>query len=155
MTINFHPIPPQSSTLQPTFRMPSPDKIFDNWHGIIDDDFSKTIRDTFELQADDKYVYRAESFAMTLSEIQSKLQTGSLKYNYQSHGERIEVPVSPASRRSRRFTDSGFSTRYQCLYIHILSRDRFLQIPNCFCCQCKESFSTRNRRSIPPIQTRV
>ncbi|CZR51390.1 uncharacterized protein PAC_01265 [Phialocephala subalpina] len=74
--------------------MPSPDEIFDNWHGIIDNDFSSTIRKTFDLPEDDKYVYRAESFSMTFPQIQAQLEGGSLKYKYQSHGQQIEVPAT-------------------------------------------------------------
>lgn len=70
---------------------PSSDEIFDNWNGIIDDDFSKTILDTFGLSKDDNYVYRAESFAMTLPQIQEATSTGKLKYHYQDHGKVLQV----------------------------------------------------------------
>jgi len=69
--------------------MPSPDEIFSNWKGIIDNDFAKTITQTFNLSENDDYVYRAESFAMTLSQIQE--QADKLKYKYQSNGSQIEV----------------------------------------------------------------
>jgi hypothetical protein len=68
--------------------MPSPDEIFANWQGIIDDDFFKTISQTFDLSDSDPYIYRAESFAMTLSQIRAQPE---LKYKYQSHGQAIEV----------------------------------------------------------------
>ncbi|KAM0124821.1 hypothetical protein ACHAP3_001847 [Botrytis cinerea] len=73
---------------------PSSDEIFDNWGGIIEDDFSKTILETFGLSSDDNYVYRAESFAMTLSQIQETTSTGKLKYHYQDHGKVVQVPLA-------------------------------------------------------------
>ncbi|KAK0110168.1 hypothetical protein ONS95_002819 [Cadophora gregata] len=72
--------------------MPSPDEIFANWRGVIDNDFSKTIIHTFNLPDQDDYVYRAEGFAMTLRQIQDQIDSGKLKYKYQSHGQQIEVP---------------------------------------------------------------
>ena len=72
--------------------MSSPDEVFAKWHGIIDDDFFKTIAETFGLAGDDSYVYRAESFAMTLAQIK---QQPELKYKYQSHGLAIEVCPFP------------------------------------------------------------
>lgn len=68
-----------------------PDDVLANWHGVIDGDFTESIRRTFQLPADDDYVYRAESFAMTLPQIQAQLENGGLKYKYQSHGKMIEV----------------------------------------------------------------
>ncbi|CAD6445398.1 97a6e09d-d3de-45a2-ba66-e872ca91eb77 [Sclerotinia trifoliorum] len=73
---------------------PSSDEIFNNWSGIIDDDFSKTVLDTFGLSQDDKYVYRAESFAMTLPQIQETLSTGKLKYHYQDQGKVLQIPLA-------------------------------------------------------------
>ncbi|KAE8448724.1 hypothetical protein EG329_008939 [Mollisiaceae sp. DMI_Dod_QoI] len=94
--------------------MSPPNEIFDNWHGIIDNDFSRTIRKTFNIPEDDKYVYRTESFAMTLPQIQTQLDAGSLKYKYQSHGQQIEVSstdieaytsiFSPATDTHKAFT---------------------------------------------------
>jgi hypothetical protein len=75
-----------------TINMRSPDEIFANWHGVIDDDFFKTISESFALPEDDPYIYRAESFAMTLSQIK---QQPELKYKYQSHGQAIEVCPLP------------------------------------------------------------
>lgn len=75
---------------------PAPEEIFDSYHGIIDNDFSKTIRDTFKLPGDDTYIYRAESFAKTLPQIQEAISNGKLKYVYQEHGKPIEV-CSPQS----------------------------------------------------------
>ncbi|EKD14525.1 uncharacterized protein L3040_000046 [Drepanopeziza brunnea f. sp. 'multigermtubi'] len=72
--------------------MPSPDEILANWRGTVDNHFSKTIADAFALPANDDYVYRAESFAMTLRQVQEQIDTGKLKYKYQSHGQQIEVP---------------------------------------------------------------
>lgn len=71
--------------------MPSPAEIFANWHGIIDNDFCKTISQTFELAQDDGYVYRADAFAMTLSQIQEQIDSGKLKYKYSAHGQQIET----------------------------------------------------------------
>jgi len=71
--------------------MPPPDNIFDNWIGIINNDFSKTILQTFGLSQDDDYVYRAETFDMTLPEIQELIDAGTMKYKYQAHGQEIEV----------------------------------------------------------------
>jgi hypothetical protein len=73
------------------FDMPSPDEIFANWHGIADNDLFATISKTFELPSDDCYIYRAESFAMTLAQIQEQVNSGKLKYKYQSHGQQIKV----------------------------------------------------------------
>ncbi|KAB8300815.1 hypothetical protein EYC80_002743 [Monilinia laxa] len=72
----------------------SSDAIFDNWTGIIEDDFSKTILDTFGLSKEDNYIYRAESFAMTLPQIQETISNGKLKYHYQDHGKVIQVPLA-------------------------------------------------------------
>ncbi|APA12090.1 hypothetical protein sscle_09g068600 [Sclerotinia sclerotiorum 1980 UF-70] len=73
---------------------PSSDEIFNNWSGIIDDNFSKTVLDTFGLSQDDKYVYRAESFAMTLPQIQETVSTGKLKYHYQDQGKVLQIPLA-------------------------------------------------------------
>lgn len=72
--------------------MPSPDDIVSNWKGNIDNDFAETIRQTFQIPDDDSYVYRAESFAMTLPQIESQLD--KLKYKYQFHGQQIEVSLN-------------------------------------------------------------
>ncbi|TVY84122.1 hypothetical protein LSUE1_G001859 [Lachnellula suecica] len=72
--------------------MPSPDEIFSNWHGLIDNDFFQTISQTFDLPNDDSYVYRAESFAMTMPQIKEVVDSGTLKYKYQAHGQQIVVP---------------------------------------------------------------
>jgi len=74
--------------------MSSPDDIFANWRGLIDSDFSKTITQTFDLPDQDNYVYRAEAFAMTLRQIQEQIDSGKLKYKYQSHGQQIQVNIS-------------------------------------------------------------
>ncbi|PQE09611.1 transcription factor nrm1 whi5 protein [Rutstroemia sp. NJR-2017a WRK4] len=70
----------------------SPEEIFDSWHGIIDEDFCKTIRETFKLPEDDTYIYRAGSFAKTLPQIEEAITKGKQKYIYQEHGKPIEVP---------------------------------------------------------------
>jgi hypothetical protein len=75
----------------PCTTMPLPDEIFANWHGVIDNDFGKTIGNTFDLLSDDSYVYRAESFGMTLSQIAQ--QAEKLQYKYQSHGSQIKVKI--------------------------------------------------------------
>lgn len=74
-----------------TPKMPSPDDILSKWEGIIENDFSKTISRTFEVDPVDNYVYRAESFAMTLPQIQQLINSGNLKYKYQSHGKELDV----------------------------------------------------------------
>lgn len=66
----------------------SPDSVFDNWDGIKSN-FAKTICQTFGFTVDDEYLYRAESIAMTLADVQEKAD--KLKYKYQSHGKQIEV----------------------------------------------------------------
>jgi hypothetical protein len=71
--------------------MASPDEVFANWHGLVDNDLFVTIRKSFELPSDDSYVYRAESFAMTLAQIEEQVEMGTLKYKYQAHGQQIEV----------------------------------------------------------------
>jgi len=86
--------------------MPSPDNIFDNWIGIINNDLAKTILQTFGLSQDDKYVYRAESFAMTLPEIQKLIDCGTMRYKYQAHGQQIEVCTFPDFIEAGELTDS-------------------------------------------------
>jgi hypothetical protein len=71
--------------------MPSPDEIFDNWSGLVDNDFFKTVSQTFGLPSEDDYVYRAESFAMTMPQIKELVDSGTVKYKYQAHGQQIEV----------------------------------------------------------------
>jgi hypothetical protein len=71
--------------------MPSPDEIFDNWNGLIDNDFFRTVARTFDLPSNDDYVYRAESFAMTMPQIKELVDSGTMKYKYQAHGQQIEV----------------------------------------------------------------
>jgi hypothetical protein len=68
--------------------MPSPDELFANWQGIVNNDFFKTICQTFDISENDPYIYRAEAFAMTLSQIKEQPE---LRYKYQSHGQAIEV----------------------------------------------------------------
>jgi hypothetical protein len=71
--------------------MPSPDGIFANWRGLVDNNILATIRTTFELPPEDNYVYRAESFAMTLAQIEEQVHAGNLKWKYQAHGQQIVV----------------------------------------------------------------
>jgi hypothetical protein len=88
--------------LHPTTRMPSPDGIFSNWKGIIQNEFSETISKTFEIDPTDSYVYRAESFAMTMPQIQQLLNSGDLKYKYQSHGKELDVRFTCWARTKKR-----------------------------------------------------
>ena len=83
--------------------MPTPDESFANWHGIINNDFCTTIRETFKLpsSSQDTYTYHTDSFAMTLSEIESSLSSNPLKYKYQVHGKAIEVCYTSSSPRKR------------------------------------------------------
>jgi site-specific recombinase len=76
--------------------MASSEEIFSNWNGIISNDFAETISQTFKLPKNDTYIYRADSFAMTLPQIAS--QADKLKYKYQSHGQAIEVCLCPETR---------------------------------------------------------
>jgi len=71
----------------------SSDAAFANWSGIKDG-FAETICDAFGISIDNDYQYRAESFAMTLAEVQEK--ANKLKYKYQSHGKQIEVVCGSA-----------------------------------------------------------
>lgn len=71
--------------------MPSPDEIFKHWMGVKDNDFQLTIHEAFVLPENDEYIYRAEVFAMTLAQVQEKLDTGALKYMYQSNHAAIAV----------------------------------------------------------------
>lgn len=90
---------------------PSSDEIFNNWSGIIDDNFSKTVLDTFGLSQDDKYVYRAESFAMTLPQIQETVSTGKLKYHYQDQGKVLQVGLHSLVMYTLILTDFQDTTR--------------------------------------------
>lgn len=71
--------------------MVSPDEILSTWTGaeIDNGNFVPTIWKVFQLPAKDDYIYRAESFAMTLDEIDQVAD--KLKYRYQAHGAGIEV----------------------------------------------------------------
>jgi hypothetical protein len=81
--------------------MPPPDEIFANWDGIADNDLFATISKSFDLPSDDSFVYRAESFAMTLTQIQEQVNSGKLKYKYQSHGQQIDVSSGAGIPESR------------------------------------------------------
>jgi hypothetical protein len=70
-----------------------PDLILSQWTGMLDT-FEHTIQNAFSLPENDGTVYEAESFRMTLSEIQNELQSGKYKYHYRSHGQPVIVPVS-------------------------------------------------------------
>ena len=108
----------------------SAEAIFAHWSGI-EDSFAETVRRTFNLPTDDDYLYRAESFAMTLAEIQD--QADKLKYKYQSHGKQIEVVsarsvqqkglavVSPALPiQNMLLTADAGLCRHSSIYINIL-----------------------------------
>jgi hypothetical protein len=56
--------------------MPSPDDIFDQWRGNPDNEFATIISQTLNLPDNDSYAYRAESFAMTLPQIQEQINSG-------------------------------------------------------------------------------
>jgi hypothetical protein len=71
--------------------MPTPTEIYANWNGIIDKDFCSLILQVFNLQNDDSYIYRAESFAMTLQQIQQYMERSMPKYKYSIHGSQVEV----------------------------------------------------------------
>ena len=73
--------------------MPSPDAIFEKWAGMVDDDFQQTIKETFDLPADDTYIYKAESFAMTFAEIKDQIDSGIYKYKYRSHDQVFQVRI--------------------------------------------------------------
>lgn len=80
--------------------MPTPDEIFANWQGAIDNDFSKTISATFGLPSADAYIYRAEAFAMNLRQVQDEINSGKVKYQYMAHGQLIEVCTLRSTRGS-------------------------------------------------------
>merc|ERR1712093_802851 len=64
------------------------------------------ITQTFDLPDQDNYVYRAEAFAMTLRQIQEQIDSGKLKYKYQSHGQQIQVPSTDISAYTSIFSPS-------------------------------------------------
>ncbi|RDW62360.1 hypothetical protein BP6252_11793 [Coleophoma cylindrospora] len=77
--------------------MVSPDAVLENWKGMVDDDFEVTIRTAFDLPPVDDYVYAAESFQMTLAQVQESMATGMLTWNYWSPDhppQRIPIPDS-------------------------------------------------------------
>jgi hypothetical protein len=69
------------------------DEIMATWNGIVDNDFAKTISQTFDLPSaeHDDYIYRADAFAMTMAQVQDQLRSGKLKYKYMAHGQEIEA----------------------------------------------------------------
>lgn len=77
----------------------SPDDILNAWTGLGDGNFGQSISRTFGLPPDDDYVYRAESFAMTLAQIQEQVDSARVAYKYQSDGQQLEVCYVP--RRSQ------------------------------------------------------
>jgi hypothetical protein len=81
--------------------MPSPDEMFCNWKGVVENDFAETIYKTFDLSPTDGYLYMVESFAMTMPQIQEQLNLGKLKYKYQSHGQELDVCLSCRPCRNR------------------------------------------------------
>lgn len=72
-------------------KMRMPDEITEGWTGMIENDFAKTIRRTFALPEEDDYLYQAEPFAMTLSQIQERVTAGNLTWKYWMHGQPIDV----------------------------------------------------------------
>ncbi|KAH6710599.1 hypothetical protein BKA61DRAFT_645047 [Leptodontidium sp. MPI-SDFR-AT-0119] len=91
--------------------MPSPNEIFAHWPGLIDNDFSKTITTTFGIPEQDNYVYRAEAFATALGQIQEKVDSGELKYKYQSHGQQIQVSESDINAYTSIFSSNTDSSK--------------------------------------------
>lgn len=72
-----------------------PDAVFGNWKGMIDDDFEVTIRKAFDLPQQDDYIYAAESFQMTLAQVQEGMATGKLVWSYWSPDHPPQrIPVS-------------------------------------------------------------
>ena len=72
--------------------LPPPDTVLENWNGVLDNDFSKTIKQTFHLpDDDDEFVYHSESFAMPLSQIQALIDSGKMKYHYRGPNGFIAV----------------------------------------------------------------
>jgi hypothetical protein len=130
--------------------MPSPDKILSNWNGIINNDFAQTIAATFELADDDAFIYRAESFAMTLLEIRQVAD--KLKYKYQAHGKQVEVGVLIQLCRVV-LTGQASTRRYNSLHFDLLKLYRHYQSSYDFLFQCKEVFSTGNGRPLSPVPT--
>jgi len=108
--------------------MPSPEEIFANWSGIIDDDLTQTISKTFELPENDAYIYRAEAFAMTLAEIHDVAD--KLKYKYHAHGEEIEVQKT-IQFCSVVLTDQGLFCRHNMLHLDFLSYYQHCQSSYC------------------------
>jgi hypothetical protein len=80
--------------------MPSSDEILSAWAGIANDSFPDTIRKTFHLPQNDAYQYKAESFSMTLSQIEELISRSPLKWTYQNHDGVIEVDPTPDSQHS-------------------------------------------------------
>jgi hypothetical protein len=89
--LQITPTPLQTFSDPDVSNMPPPDEIFANWRGLVDNNILATIRTTFELPSEDNYVYRAESFAMTLRHIEEQVHTSNLRWKYQAHGQQIEV----------------------------------------------------------------
>ena len=136
--------------------MPSPDEIFSNWKRTFENDFSETISRTFELDPTDSYVYRAESFAMTMPQIQKLLNSGDLKYKYQSHGKELDVRITcrilAKMRHSTVLTDfKGHSCRYYRIHFNLFSVYGHFKSPDFVRRQCKETVSSRNRSKLPSI----
>lgn len=140
--------------------MPSPDEIFSNWKGVIDNDLAETISRTFDLSLPNTYIYRAESFAMTMPQIQEQINSGDLHYKYQSHGKVLDVRFSisacreKAGQRRAVLTDfQGSSSRYYSIHLNLLPQYRHLQGPDVVPIQCKEIISPRSRCKVPSITT--
>jgi hypothetical protein len=124
--------------------MVSPDEIFANWHGVMDNDFYKTLGQTFDVPENDPYVYRAESFTMTLSQIREQPE---LKYKYQAHGQAIEVRPSLTAI----LTNQGSIRRRNSIYIYLLVNHRHRESHQILCLKREESLPTRNRGQLPSI----
>ncbi|TVY15013.1 hypothetical protein LARI1_G006655 [Lachnellula arida] len=87
--------------------MPSPDEIFENWHGLIANDFSKTTSQTFDLPGEDNYIYRAESFAMTMAQIKELIDSGAwllIDKGFIRRHHSIHLDILPTTDTSKALT---------------------------------------------------
>jgi hypothetical protein len=81
--IIHHQVPPTT--------MPLPDEILQQWKGMIDNDFRRTIQTTFGLSENDNYVYKVESFSMTLAQVEAAVASGEYVYRYAINGQMQKV----------------------------------------------------------------
>jgi hypothetical protein len=81
--------------------MSLPDEILQQWTGMIDNDFQRTIQTTFGLSEDDKYPYRVESFSMTLAQVQAAVASGQYIYRYSVNGQMTKVSIENPNRKCK------------------------------------------------------